>query len=238
MIYFDVCRLVDEVDQQTDSRERDEIAFFFHRFVLVFLHVVFRLNWLNEKCFCLLILFRLKIEIRLLKYSIENRREEMLSSTFRLLIRSGSMIGPQLCRRSLIIRPTIFENKEKKMSSSLMEMSRRWSHIHYTYSMIESRVLLLLRLFDKIDPNRLNLDSKFVQDLGLDSLDIVEITAACEDEFWTEIPDCDSDRFLTPRHVIQYLCDKFDVYEHIQPISAGKEYLQEAKAAEERSHHH
>ena len=40
-----------------------------------------------------------------------------------------------------------------------------------------------MRLFDKIDPNQLKLDSKFDQDLGLDSLDIVEITTAPEDEF-------------------------------------------------------
>ena len=52
-----------------------------------------------------------------------------------------------------------------------------------------------------------------------------------------EIPDIDSDHFLTPRHIIQYLCDKYDVYEYVEPISAGKEYLEEAKAAADRAHH-
>ncbi len=65
-----------------------------------------------------------------------------------------------------------------------------------------------------------------------------EVTAALEDEFWTEIPDMNSDHFLTPPHIIQYLCDKYDVYEHIELILAGKEYLEEVKAAAERAHHH
>ena len=55
--------------------------------------------------------------------------------------------------------------------------------------MIESRVMLALRLFDKMDPNKL-------------TLDIVEITAALEDELWAKISDVDSDHFLTPRHII------------------------------------
>lgn len=162
----------------------------------------------------------------------------MFSSTIRLLMRSGTMMRPMLFNRSLTFHRGGIVQLNEKPKILLNEMFRRWSHVHYTYPMIESRVMLLLRLFDKIDANRMNLDSRFVQDLGLDSLDIVEITAACEDEFWTEIPDSDSEHFLTPRHIIQYLCDKFDVYEHIEPISAGKEYLEEAKAAAERAHHH
>ncbi|CAF3125776.1 unnamed protein product [Rotaria socialis] len=161
----------------------------------------------------------------------------MLSSTVRLLMRSGSLLRPLIITaRPLSIKPTLINLTEKR-KTLINEIPRRWSHVHYTYPMIESRVMLLLRLFDKIDSNSLKLDSRFVQDLGLDSLDIVEITAALEDEFWTEIPDCDSDHFATPRHVIQYLCDKYDVYEHIEPISAGKEYLEEAKAAADRAHH-
>ena len=176
----------------------------------------------------------------------------MLSSIIRRQLISNrlSIVRWNLFKRSMIILANrtdyqksflnINMNLNEKLikNNSFNEMTRRWSHVHYDYRMIESRVMLLLRLFDKIDPNKINLDSKFIQDLGLDSLDIVEITAACEDEFWTEIPDMDSDHFLTPRHIIQYLCDKFDVYEHIQPISAGKEYYQDAKAAEERAHHH
>ena len=58
--------------------------------------------------------------------------------------------------------------------------------------MIESPVMCLLRLFHKIHPNQSKLDSTFNRDFGLDSLDIVEITAALEDEFCAGIPDVDS----------------------------------------------
>lgn len=52
--------------------------------------------------------------------------------------------------------------------------------------MIEQRVLLVLRLCDKIDPSKLTLDSNFTQDLGLDSLDQVDMVIAMEDEFGNE----------------------------------------------------
>ena len=49
--------------------------------------------------------------------------------------------------------------------------------------MIEQRVLLVLRLCDKIDPNKLKLESNFTLDLGLDSLDLIDMIIAMEDEF-------------------------------------------------------
>ena len=106
----------------------------------------------------------------------------MLSSTIRLLMRSGSLIRPMVATSPLTIKSSLINLNEKR-KELINEVPRRWSHVHYTYSMIESRVMLLLHLFDKINPNSLKLDSKFTQDLGLDSLDIVEITAALEDEF-------------------------------------------------------
>lgn len=49
--------------------------------------------------------------------------------------------------------------------------------------MIEQRVLFVLKMCDKVDPNRLALTSNFTKDLGLDSLDQVDIIIAMEDEF-------------------------------------------------------
>ena len=49
--------------------------------------------------------------------------------------------------------------------------------------MIEQRVLLVLSLYDKINPDTLKLASDFTKDLGLDSLDQVDIVIAMEDEF-------------------------------------------------------
>ncbi|XP_021200162.2 acyl carrier protein, mitochondrial isoform X1 [Helicoverpa armigera] len=78
--------------------------------------------------------------------------------------------------------------------------------------LIKSRVLLVLQLYDKIDPEKLNVDSHFLNDLGLDSLDHVEVIMAMEDEFGFEIPDGDAERLVRPKDIIQYIADKEDVY--------------------------
>lgn len=57
------------------------------------------------------------------------------------------------------------------------------------------------------------MDSNFMTDLGLDSLDHVEVIMALEDEFGFEIPDGDADNMKTPRDIFKYICDKEDVYE-------------------------
>ncbi|XP_017127006.1 acyl carrier protein, mitochondrial isoform X2 [Drosophila elegans] len=79
--------------------------------------------------------------------------------------------------------------------------------------LINERVLLVLKLYDKIDPSKLNVESHFINDLGLDSLDHVEVIMAMEDEFGFEIPDSDAEKLLKPADIIKYVADKEDVYE-------------------------
>ncbi|XP_011560219.3 acyl carrier protein, mitochondrial isoform X1 [Plutella xylostella] len=82
-----------------------------------------------------------------------------------------------------------------------------------TIELISSRVLLVLKLYDKIIAEKLTLDSHFMNDLGLDSLDHVEVIMAMEDEFGFEIPDGDAERLVRPRDIVQYIADKEDVFE-------------------------
>ncbi|XP_047096743.1 acyl carrier protein, mitochondrial isoform X2 [Schistocerca piceifrons] len=82
-----------------------------------------------------------------------------------------------------------------------------------TLELIKDRVLLVLRLYDKVDPNKLTLDSHFMNDLGLDSLDHVEVIMAMEDEFGFEIPDSDAEKLVRPADIVRYIADKEDVYE-------------------------
>lgn len=79
--------------------------------------------------------------------------------------------------------------------------------------MIEERIILVLNLYDKIDPEKLKIESHFMKDLGLDSLDHVEIIMAVEDEFGFEIPDMDSERLYTVKDLIRYIGDKEDIYD-------------------------
>lgn len=69
-----------------------------------------------------------------------------------------------------------------KISNNLVNV-RCYSHVPYTRDMIEQRVLLVLKLYDKINPDKLKLESNFSKDLGLDSLDHVDVIIAMEDEF-------------------------------------------------------
>lgn len=57
------------------------------------------------------------------------------------------------------------------------------------------------------------MDARFVEDLGFDSLDHVEIVMSLEDEFGFEIPDKDAEKLKTPRDVFKYICEHEDVYE-------------------------
>ncbi|XP_039966627.1 acyl carrier protein, mitochondrial isoform X1 [Bactrocera neohumeralis] len=82
-----------------------------------------------------------------------------------------------------------------------------------TLKLIGERVLLVLKLYDKIDPSKLSVDSHFINDLGLDSLDHVEVIMAMEDEFGFEIPDSDAEKLLKPADIIKYVADKEDIYD-------------------------
>lgn len=51
----------------------------------------------------------------------------------------------------------------------------------------------------------MNPDVSFAKDLGLDSLDIVEVVMAIEDEFAIEIPDQEADKITTIAQAVDYI---------------------------------
>ena len=50
-----------------------------------------------------------------------------------------------------------------------------------------------------------NLEASFIDDLGADSLDIVELIMALEEEFDMEIPDADAEKIVTVSDVVDYI---------------------------------
>lgn len=50
-------------------------------------------------------------------------------------------------------------------------------------------------------------ESSFIDDLGADSLDIVELIMALEEEFDLEIPDSDAEKVVTVNDVVDYIKD-------------------------------
>ena len=50
-------------------------------------------------------------------------------------------------------------------------------------------------------------EASFIDDLGADSLDIVELIMALEEEFDLEIPDADAEKVVTVNDVVEYIKD-------------------------------
>ena len=51
-------------------------------------------------------------------------------------------------------------------------------------------------------------EASFVEDLGADSLDTVELVMAFEEEFGIEIPDEDAEKILTVQNVLDYIKER------------------------------
>jgi len=55
------------------------------------------------------------------------------------------------------------------------------------------------------DPNEITDDASFIDDLGADSLDTVELVMAFEEEFDIEIPDEDAEKLTSVGKALEYL---------------------------------
>ena len=56
-----------------------------------------------------------------------------------------------------------------------------------------------------VKENEVTLEASFVEDLGADSLDTVELVMALEEEFETEIPDEEAEKITTVQNAIDYV---------------------------------
>ncbi len=73
---------------------------------------------------------------------------------------------------------------------------------------LEERVKNLVITQLGVDAGKVNIDSSFIDDLGADSLDTVELVMAFEEEFDIEIPDEEAQKIRKVSDVIDYLKDK------------------------------
>ena len=56
-----------------------------------------------------------------------------------------------------------------------------------------------------VNPDQVTTEAKFIEDLGADSLDTVELVMAFEEEFGAEIPDEDAEKLQTVGDVVKYI---------------------------------
>ena len=58
-----------------------------------------------------------------------------------------------------------------------------------------------------VTDSSVTMEASFIDDLGADSLDIVELIMALEEEFDLEIPDSDAEKVVTVGDVVEYIKD-------------------------------
>ncbi len=70
---------------------------------------------------------------------------------------------------------------------------------------VEQRVKEIIVEQLGVDPEQVTTEASFVEDLGADSLDTVELVMALEEEFNLEIPDEDAEKIATVGDAIEYI---------------------------------
>lgn len=75
-------------------------------------------------------------------------------------------------------------------------------------SKIEERVKKIIAEQLGVDETKVVPEASFVEDLGADSLDTVELVMALEEQFATEIPDEDAQKIITVRDAVDYVSSR------------------------------
>ena len=72
-------------------------------------------------------------------------------------------------------------------------------------SSVEERVKKIVSEQLGVKDEEVKIEASFVEDLGADSLDTVELVMALEEEFETEIPDAEAEKITTVQLAIDYI---------------------------------
>ena len=117
--------------------------------------------------------------------------------------------GSASAARSLAARPPLPARHAVPALAALQQRpQRRWLAGGVTFlteADVTDRVVGCVKAFEKVDPTKVTPGSHFLNDLGLDSLDAVEVVMAFEDEFAIEIPDADAEKIHTCEDAIKYI---------------------------------
>ncbi len=72
---------------------------------------------------------------------------------------------------------------------------------------VEKRVIEIIVEQLKVSPEEVTLEASFIDDLGADSLDLVELIMAMEEEFALEISDEDAEKIQTVQDAVNYITE-------------------------------
>lgn len=71
---------------------------------------------------------------------------------------------------------------------------------------VTENVLEMMKSFEKVDPAKVTETAHFEKDLGLDSLDTVEVVMGLEEEFMLTMSDEQADKISSVKDAIDYVC--------------------------------
>jgi len=99
----------------------------------------------------------------------------------------------------MILRPQVRRQKEE---------GRMGKEAGKAMGTVDERVKKIIGEQLGVEEDEVTPDASFVEDLGADSLDTVELVMALEEEFGIEIPDEDAEKILTVGKALDYIKEK------------------------------
>jgi len=90
------------------------------------------------------------------------------------------------------------------MAPAATSFNRHFSISFMDRKEVTNRVLERVKGYEGVEADKVTEESSF-KDLGLDSLDGVEVVMSFEEEFLIEIPDADSDKIVSVKDAIDYI---------------------------------
>jgi acyl carrier protein len=75
---------------------------------------------------------------------------------------------------------------------------------------VKEKIIAIIAEQLGVSEDEIKIESHFVDDLGADSLDLVELVMALEEEFGQEIPDEDAEKIQTVKNAIEYISSRIN----------------------------
>ncbi|KAF2799919.1 acyl carrier protein [Melanomma pulvis-pyrius CBS 109.77] len=112
-----------------------------------------------------------------------------------------------------VARSSLFQPKQITPAAYFQGVRCYSASVDLSKDEVQGRIMDLLKNFDKVqDTSKLTGDSHFHNDLGLDSLDTVEVVMAIEEEFSIEIPDKEADAIHSVKQAVDYILAQPDAH--------------------------
>ncbi|OCL11370.1 acyl carrier protein [Glonium stellatum] len=112
-----------------------------------------------------------------------------------------------------VARSSMFPSKQITPAACFQAVRCYSAHGGLSKDEVQGRIIDLLKNFDKVsDTSKLSPTSHFSNDLGLDSLDTVEVVMAIEEEFSIEIPDKEADAIHSVDKAVEYILSQPDAH--------------------------